>query len=143
MCKLIEKSVNAMAFTVLLDVATISQISTIREQIIKVKTRVWCLSSTESHYPNSSIAAVKVKMTRGLFCKRFQSFLKLQKLIKISRMKSYWCNHHTESILCKLVCSRRFLKIIGFYLVRSVRLKEKSPYWTPTSQRLSVSTSQT
>ena len=51
MWKLIEKSINAMAFTdqfkfaVLLDVSTISQTSTVRKQINKVKTRVWCLSS--------------------------------------------------------------------------------------------------
>ena len=51
MWKLIEKSINAMAFTdqfkfaVLLDVSTISQTSTIRKQINKVKTCVWCLSS--------------------------------------------------------------------------------------------------
>ena len=150
MRKLIEKSVNAMAFTdwfkfaVLLGVVTISQISRIHEQIIKMKTRV-CLLQLYNHCPNSSIAAVKVKLMKELFCKHFQSFLKFQKLIKISRMKSYRYNYHTESIRSKLICSRWFLKIVGFYFYHDIfsTFEGKKSIMNQISQRMSVSTSQT
>ena len=150
MRKLIEKSVNAMAFTdwfkfaVLLGVVTISQISTIHEQIIKMKTRV-CLLQLYNHCPNSSIAAVKVKLMKELFCKHFQSFLKFQNWSRflewkvigtITILKVYGQNSYVPDGSWKSLDSI-------FIMTFSVRLKEKKSIMNQISQRMSVSTSQT
>ena len=47
-------------------------------------------------------------------------------------MKSYRYNHHTESKRSKLIFSRWFLKIIGFYFNHDIfsTFEGKNPYWT-------------
>lgn len=79
---------------------------------------LWLLQ-TDLNLPYCLMLPLKVKLMRGLFCKRFQSSLKayyFQKLITISWMKSYRYNRQR-------VCSRWFMEITGFcfYHVR---------YWT-------------